>query len=26
VPYTVIKKCVERAKGQRDEWIMEVGL
>jgi len=26
VPYTIIKKCVERAKGQRDEWIMEVGL
>jgi pyruvate/2-oxoacid:ferredoxin oxidoreductase alpha subunit len=24
VPYTTIKKCVERAKGQRDEWITEV--
>jgi pyruvate/2-oxoacid:ferredoxin oxidoreductase alpha subunit len=24
VPYTTIKKCVENAKGQRDEWITEV--
>ncbi len=24
VPYTTIKKCVERANGQKDEWITEV--